>query len=1107
MGKPYALLIVLAILIGCGQLCGQSLSGTVRFTENKGQVTDGQGVPDATVLYTARLNGATAYITRKGINYVFNNKASTYRLDVEWQGAAVEGLSLGEGEQSIENFYLPHCPKGITGVKTYEKVTLHDVYQGIDVVLYNNDGLLEYDFVVNPDGNPQQIKINYAGADTLFLSPQNELIIKTPLGNITEAAPVSYQRSGKIKSKYVLEGTTVGFAFEHGYHPYMTLTIDPVIKIWGTYYGGTKNDEATSVFTDVDGNVYMGGNTFSDNVIALNGHQNTRTDNRDAFIAKFDKDGNRLWATYYGGENDDRLTKITPYSAAGFYLCGTTQSDSLIAFSGHQTQKGGKGKASDKDAFLVKFDSSGVRFWATYFGGYSDEFAYGCAVGTDGDIYLSGSTTSPTGIGFNGFLNTYNDDVLPDAFLAKFDRNGILRWGTYYGGLFSHEYGIVATGPAGEVYLAGHTESSTDIAENGHKNTFSGVKDAFIVKFDANGNRIWGTYFGGTEYDDVKDFTTDGEGNLYFTGLTYSKSQVANGGYRNTIAGLDDIYIAKVDSSGTPLWSTYYGGYDDDEALKIITDTKYNVYVSGKTRSTAGISFGQAGNTLQGGADAFVVKYATNGVLDWGMYVGGDAEEDGFLATDTEGLVYLCGTTTSTDMGLNGHQNTKDSVTDAYLLKFSPKTARLQPIVKQQLCPGENFRIDYTVITQLDTANTFTVYLSDSTGTFSSTQQAMDFEKNYLQGADSLTFNIPDNLPAGYNYRIQVISSAPADTLISTAITVKPKPDVRFFSNDTVQCRLGNLFSFTDSTDAAIQWLWDFGDGVKSTLQQPSHNYANDGTYRVALQVRAANNCINSDTSSLTVLHTPVSGFKTDNVQMCLKGNRFEFTDTSVGTIVSYKWHFGDTGTTHADTTADAVKTYSAAGTYVVWHKVVNDIGCADSIAAVMRVFPQPDTPVIQGNNFVQGRSSHVYQVNPSAGTFYSWWVQGGTLQSGNGTPQINVLWDNGTAGKLRVVATTVFGCVGDTIEFTVGISPVGVNEIATKYGVALYPNPAKDIITVESAEAVAQVVCRDVSGRTVPLQLIEGNTYNTASLANGFYTIEVIINHEVMYFNKLIKQ
>lgn len=1107
MYKPYVLLVVLAILMGCGRLYAQSLSGIVRFTENKGQITDENGIPDATILYTAKLNGATAFITRKGINYVFNNKTITYRLDVEWEGAAEKGLSIGEEAQGHENFYLKHCPQGIMGVKTYKRVLLYNVYPFTDVVLYDNNGLLEYDFVVHPGGNPNQIKINYKGADSVFLSPQNELVIKTPLGNITEAAPVSYQRTGEIKSKYVLTGTSVGFAFDHGFQPYLTLTIDPVIKIWGTYYGGTKNDEATSVYTDVDGNVYLGGNTFSDNVIAQNGHQNTRTDNCDAFIAKFDKYGNRLWATYYGGENNDRLTKITPYSAAGFYLCGTTQSDTLIAFGGHQTQKGGKGKASDKDAFLVKFDSSGARFWATYFGGYNDELAYGCAVGSDGDIYLSGSTTSPTGIGFNGFLNTYNDDVLPDAFLAKFDRNGILRWATYYGGLFSHEYGIVATGPAGEVYLAGHTESSTDIAESGHKNTFSGVKDAFLVKFNSSGNRIWGTYFGGTEYDDVKDFTTDGEGNLYFTGLTYSKSQVANGGYRNTIAGLDDIYIAKADSSGTPVWSTYYGGYDDDEALKIVTDNKNNVYVSGKTRSTAGISFGQAGNTLQGAADAFVVKHTASGALDWGMYVGGDAEEDGFVAIDTAGLVYLCGTTTSSDIAKDGHQNTKDSVTDAYLMKFSPKAARLQPIVKQQLCPGENVRIDYTVITQLDTGNTFTAYLSDSAGEFSKTQQAIALDKNYLQGTDSLTFRLPENLPPGYNYKIQVISSIPTDTLTSPAITVKTKPDVRFLINDTLQCRLGNLFGFTDSTDAAVDWLWDFGDNIKSTLQHPTHSYTNDGTYKVGLRVRAANNCINSDSAIVMVLHTPVSGFKTDNVQMCLKDNKFEFTDTSKGTIVKYQWHFGDTSIANTDTVANPVKTYAAAGSYIVWHKVINDIGCSDSTATLVRVFPQPDTPVIQGSSFVLGRSNQVYQVTPSAGTFYSWWVEGGTLQSGNGTPQITVVWNNGPVGKLRVVATTVFGCVGDTIEFTVGISPVGVNEVASKQGIAVYPNPATDVITVESLETITQVICRDVSGRALLLQIIQGNTYNTSSLVNGFYTVEVITTEGTTYLHKFIKQ
>ena len=110
------------------------------------------------------------------------------------------------------------------------------------------------------------------------------------------------------------------------------------------------------------------------------------------------------------------------------YLTGSTSSDSAIASGGCQNEYAGS-----SDAFLVKFDSNGVRLWATYFGGPQAEGAFSCAVEANWTVYLAGETSSASGIASSGYQNTYGGGG-GDAFLVKFDSNGARLWATYYGG-------------------------------------------------------------------------------------------------------------------------------------------------------------------------------------------------------------------------------------------------------------------------------------------------------------------------------------------------------------------------------------------------------------------------------------------------------------------------------------------------------------------------------------------------------------------------------------------------------------------------------------------------------------------------------------------------
>src|SRR6185436_2844495 len=259
-------------------------------------------------------------------------------------------------------------------------------------------------------------------------------------------------------------------------------------RIWGTYYGGTSADKAYSVSTDASGNIYIAGLANSSG-LASGGFQNTSGGLSDAFLVKFDTNGNRLWATYYGGSGTEEGYSVTTDNASNVYLAGMTSSSSAIASGGFQNSYGG----GSNDLFLVKFDSSGARLWATYYGGTGDEMLLfngdmDVACDASGNAFLTGLTTSASGISSGGFQNSYGGGGC-DAFLVKFDAAGNRLWATYYGGNDDDKGYSAATDAAGNVFLAGRTDSYNAIASGGFQNANGGPHDAVLVKFNPNGMR------------------------------------------------------------------------------------------------------------------------------------------------------------------------------------------------------------------------------------------------------------------------------------------------------------------------------------------------------------------------------------------------------------------------------------------------------------------------------------------------------------------------------------------------------------------------------------------------------------------------------------------
>lgn len=394
---------------------------------------------------------------------------------------------------------------------------------------------------------------------------------------------------------------------------------------------------------------------------------------------------NRIWATYYGSTGSDGGFSTATDAAGNVYLAGITQSQSGIASGGFQNNFGG----GVVDAYLVKFDSSGNRIWATYYGGPGDEMAFfggkmGIATDASNNIYLAGFTNSTSGIASGGFQNSIVGTE--SAYLVKFDASGNRLWATYYDGNGVDKSYSVATDPLGNVYLGGIAGSASGIASGGFQNTFGGITDAFLVKFDGAGNRIWATYYGGTGTEEGFSVATDNASNVYLAGTTTSTSGIASGGYQNIYGGgANDVFLVKFDSSGVRLWATYFGGAGDEMALFsgdicVTTDISGNAYLTGLTNSTSNIASGGFQNTFGGGAnDAFLIKLNPAGSLQWSTYYGGTDDDKGYnVTTDASGNIYLVGRTLSSNaIASGGFQNSYGGGEDAFLVKFAADGSRL----------------------------------------------------------------------------------------------------------------------------------------------------------------------------------------------------------------------------------------------------------------------------------------------------------------------------------------------------------------------------------------------------------------------------------------------
>jgi len=703
------------------------INGYRGFEPNYGQVQDFEGEPVKDIIFSTKAPGLNLFFKKDGVSYVIYSKTEEElnssegfdlkdrlnkkdsspvnyaRVDLELVGGNIDRSKIVFEDElpGYVNYYLPSCPEGITNLKSYRVVRVRDVYPGIDWVFrYDADGNLHHEFVIKPEGNPDEIKLRVKWADVKLNDDGSEIILSTPVGDVLDGSIYAYEGDRRVKVNYVFDDGLLAYDVR-GWNRNENLVIDPPLaRLWATYYGGNSEDNAYSVATDPQGNVYVVGGTYSTDFPVYNpgGGAYYQGNNAggfcDAFILKFNSSGVRLWATYYGGDSSDLAYSVATDPQGNVYVVGLTYSTNFPVYNpgGGAYYQGSI--AGYYDAFILKFNSSGVRLWATYYGGGSDDEAFSVATDPQGNVYVVGGTLSTDFPVYNPGGGAYyqgNKAGDWDAFILKFNSSGVRLWATYYGGS-NYDYAYsVATDQQGNVYVVGETSSSNfPVYDPGggayYQGSNAGYSDAFILKFDSSGVRLWATYYGGSNYDYAYSVATDPQGNVYVVGGTYSTDFPVydpGGGayYQGSNAGYYDAFILKFNSSGVRLWATYYGGSNYDYANSVATDPQGNVYVVGRTYSTDFPVYDPGGGAYYQGSsnyyDAFILKFNSSGVRLWATYYGGGFYDQAYsVAIDPQGNVYVVGRTYSTDFPVYNpgggayYQGNNAGGADAFILKF-----------------------------------------------------------------------------------------------------------------------------------------------------------------------------------------------------------------------------------------------------------------------------------------------------------------------------------------------------------------------------------------------------------------------------------------------------
>lgn len=657
------------------------------FTVNVGQFDHLQIETDQDIAFHTKVNGMDYFFSPERVHLIghkwedANHTArSSERIVLEFRNANTQNIN-GRGKRaSIKNFLRSDIT---CQTNDFDTVYYKNLWPQIDAQFYVWNGKLKWDYIVHPGGKVEDIRWSYKGAQTSI--EKQAVYVVSNLIVLKSNYPKVYQngRANVAFDLYMLDGS-LGINVDD-YDVNKDLIIDP----WANYLGGTDVDENYGIDVDSLGNVYTSGYTISTDFPVTPGVMSTTSDlDYDSYVTKFDSTGLLVWSTYYAGSGGDYGRNVKVDAEGNTYLFGNTTSSDLLVSSSGVFQSVNNGLYN---SFILKLNPSGQFIWATYFGGTNGDLALAGDLWKD-RLAIGGFTSSMNMPVISGFQNTHGGST--DGFIAVFDTTGNIQWSTFYGGSNSEDVHAITFDEDGNVVATGDSYSNNLPTSSGaFQTTNNGGKDCYMVKFDPNGQRLFGTYFGGIGNDDA--FTVKSKnGRIYVAGYTTSNDfPISVGCFKDTLSSNRDGYFARFTSSGVLDYASYFGGSGNDEFTAMdVSDDRIVLLMN--TMSDSLQIYGIPKQSYKGlFSDTYVVMFDTSWNPGFSTYYGGESAEYGYgIKLFDDHTIHWSFHTGSTNLSFGANQNFLTSNTDAMVIKLDAITGYF---VKTPMLNQESVLVTY----------------------------------------------------------------------------------------------------------------------------------------------------------------------------------------------------------------------------------------------------------------------------------------------------------------------------------------------------------------------------------------------------------------------------
>jgi gliding motility-associated-like protein len=959
------------------------------FVENKGQW-------HADVLFKASIPGGDLYVLKNRLKYVFYEKnqkghhhgefdeagpdlrSSSAEPEIRGlqQAVEVEFMEANPGSQIIgENIYFPHINfikntgRSSAGVRSFSKVKVADLYQGIDLIVYANEAGIKYDLVVGVGADPAIIKMKYEGQNYMFIK-DGRLSINTIFGQFNENPPLVYQmddqKQASVQAAFKFDNNEVGFVLPNGYDLRKELVIDPEL-IFSTYSGSTADNWGFTATYDDDGNLYSGGIVVDNGFPVTTGvFQPTHAGEWDVGILKYDPTGkNLVWATYLGGSFSETPQSIIVNSQGELVIYGTTSSPDfpMTANAFNSTFMGGDpiydtagvaprlvggiSMRNGTDIFLAKLSADGSTLTgATLIGGtendgimerltplvknYGDQFRGEVNLDKDDNIYVASNTSSPDFLIKNGVRPNYGGGAT-DGVVMKFNKDlSDLSWSSFVGGTGVDALYAVKVDLDGHVFAAGGSNSVDFPADadaiKSEKPNASDI-DGIVVQIKNDGTEILcSTYLGTSAYDQVYFLELDSSNRVYVLGQTQGAYLVTDDVYANANGGQ---FIHKISNNlDSTFYSTTIGsgrGSPDFSPTAFLVNECENIFISGWGGNLNNPALGYIGGSTIGlpvtgnafqsqtdGTDFYLMVLLQDArQLLYGTFFGefngrGEHVDGGTSRFDKRGIVYQ--SVCGGCGGSSGFPTWPPDVWSTTNNSTNCNNAAFKFDLASLLAKFETDTEDFTNRGIRKGCYPLTlVFLNESLG-------GEDFLWNFGEGTitdqeDSITITYEN--PGIYPV---VLTATDINTCVreSTARGTITVFDYEFgiMPDDSI-CYGENIML---SASGGVQYQWSPENSLQNS--NSSTPVANPDTTTIySVDIIDSNGCTWEDSLEIKVIPRIIADFDYEKAYDCFQGPTISFTNKSENASV-FLWEFGD-GTSsdgfdaqHQYAPSDSLKTY-----------------------------------------------------------------------------------------------------------------------------------------------------------------------------------------------------